>query len=506
LQQQYQKYQGQQAGYDRLLTLGRDAIQSRDQAIRQGQQNAAQAIRDAQQNSFQVGRDKAQQDAADREQRKRDFDAARDRIGMHAQEMLKSGEIPEHLIPKVRGLIHGKSIVMGSGYDETARQEFLKDYNAQLAGILSEIPPKPTPLTAQQLSDQNVVVRGGVSGQINKNGVWEPFKQEPKQPVSFGDYVQMEPEKARKAFADKLAAIKTSVANGKPLGPWKSAEDKAIAELEAPFQELHKRYGPPEMAPFIPGAPPIDQSQNSVRSILEQTPSQAIPGAVPASSQVGGSIETIPNYVPGSTPAPGTIPNYAPGSTPDVGTIPNYVPPDWKSTWDRADAALADNAAPSAPPPSSGQPLISNSQPSLDGGPRLTEEDINAADRMEANRVKRAGVASGGTVPPATPSAPMQALSNGEAGSTLPKVPTPNWSDMISSTRDQSDKVFYNNMRGVYQGKSPDIQNAIAIAVNPNSKPIDAARADEYLRSAGIDVVELAKPKAPGGGRRGKLK
>jgi hypothetical protein len=191
LQQQQQKYAGQQAGYDRLFRAGSQL----------------------QQQNFMTDRDM-------QEQRARDFDAARSRLDAYARDMLANGEITDpDSRRKIQGLIAGKTAVMGSGFDQTARQEYLDQYNAQLAGILSGVPVNQKP-TEQDLHDQSVVVENGIRGQRNAKGEFVPFPQQeqPVQPpMTAADAFRADPKLHKQYIEDSIRVLTED--GMKPLTP-----------------------------------------------------------------------------------------------------------------------------------------------------------------------------------------------------------------------------------------------------------------------------------------------
>lgn len=219
------------------------------------------------------------------EQRSREFAAAKDRIGTYAQEMLKNPDLPPEIAKRIRDLTSAKTIAMGSGFNAVQQQEFLDQYNSQLAAILSEAPPpKPKPTRDEELKgflgsaydDPNIRKQPWVP---DGNGGFVvadiPQPEQPKQtPKTFGEYWEMEPDKANKMLADKMAAIRLSMSDGEPLGPWKSVEDRALHELEQPFQIMQRRYGqqtqyPPTSAPAPATGASVGTGGNAWAPILD---------------------------------------------------------------------------------------------------------------------------------------------------------------------------------------------------------------------------------------------
>jgi hypothetical protein len=114
--------------------------------------------------------------------RDREYADAVDQMGLHAQNMLNSGEVPPELAQQIRGLMGAKTAALGSGFNETQQQQILRDYNAQLSMLTSQLPPPKPRLTPQQIADQNSVTQNGVPGQIDKDGRFIPSPQQPQQP------------------------------------------------------------------------------------------------------------------------------------------------------------------------------------------------------------------------------------------------------------------------------------------------------------------------------------
>jgi hypothetical protein len=265
------KYAAQQAGYDRLLTVGRDQFQN-DMAFR----------RENRQNEFLTEQQKRQQQAAD-------FAAARSRIDTHAKDMLANGDIKDPgTRQKIQNLIAGKTIVMGSGFDETARQNYLDQYNAELAKILSEVPqPKAPPTPDEEIAGLPEI--NGTKYQKNKSGVWEPLS-EPKERLLQQQQQQKEMEQLRPKSAQEYYGAnedqfrKDLEATKKSLQEQKD-DETYVGDVtdEAAWERMQKDYefrqnalgksqfGTPTAAPKQPGASAASPPPQ-MRSILEQQP------------------------------------------------------------------------------------------------------------------------------------------------------------------------------------------------------------------------------------------
>lgn len=75
-----------------------------------------------------------------------DFDNASDRIDTFAKEALKNPDLPQEVRQQIQNSLAGKMAVLGGGFDPMQRQQYMRQHNARLGGLLSEIPaPAPQP-------------------------------------------------------------------------------------------------------------------------------------------------------------------------------------------------------------------------------------------------------------------------------------------------------------------------------------------------------------------------
>lgn len=518
LQQQQLKYRAQQEGYDRLFQLGRDAQQNMAQARLQGEQNAAQAIRDAEQKSFVMGRDKAQQEQADKEQRKRDFDAARGRIDAYAKDALNNPDLPHELRAKIQNLISGKMTVLGGGYDGPAQQQFLDQYNSQLAALLSEIPPTPPKPTPTEERNAGIAVgKDGREYQKNAKGVWEEIPQQKQQPMSFDEYFKQEPEKARAALDSKIAEIQKDIdKEDTTLKAGETIEDRAFSELEKPFAAIRKRYGQPPKGYGTSSA----AYYNDPKAPSPTAPASEIPVASPDSG-----IPPSPTIPQAATPTPDAqrapLPltsnassqnqweQIATGSqqlgasvaTDAEATAMGYklvTPADGSRPYYYKDGTATPAAPPAAPNTQSVRPLDGSRPRNLQGAPTgpLYGEG-------------RDSVPNGPLYGEGRPAVPAGPLSVEEAVAGLPtaqKFPAPDFGNMASNATDDADRGLINALGGIYANQPPDVQAAINVVLSSDATPGEALQAAEYLNSKGIDTNQMSATKVTGGGRRGKSK
>lgn len=485
LQQQQQKYNAQQAGYERMFTLGRDQQQQMQEAMRQGQQNAANTIRDVNQNVFQQQRDKMLFDQQQQQQRAADFNAARGRIDTHARDMLANGQVKDPATrQKIQNLIAGKTIVMGSGYNETQQQNYLDQYNAELAKILSEIPEPPAIPTAQDQFNQGIVTdpETGQRYRQNAKGDYEPIQQQPTRPTSADEAFMADPKLRDKYMVEAKEMVTERDEFGKPK-PLDEATRKEAAELAKKLYEEDNNLGTPTPAPALPatGAAPAIAPES--QSILEPAaapsqPTPVAPAAVPADDQ-----ENMWNAKMQALDKPPTPEQYKAivlevTGRPFQGELTEY---DAKREWERARKTAAASAV-SAPPTPAAAPA---NPPASAGNPW---EEVASGGQAEQSAPSPAPAPAQTVVPP----------TSAQAGQPSLQVPKANFGELLSNATDDADRTVIGNLQGMYNSQPPEVQSAIDAFVNPGSTKVQRAEALLALREAGIDVRELAaQPKKP---------
>jgi hypothetical protein len=243
LQQQQQKYQEQQAGYDRMFQLGKDNLQNQFQLGRDNQLNQFQVGRDKARNEFQVGRDKVQFEQQQQQQRAQDFSAARARIDSYAKEALSDPDLPQELRQKIQNLIAGKMTALGGGFNGPAQQEFLDQYNASLAAILSEIPPpKPKPAPQEQFV-QGIVTDPVTGMRYRPKGDYEPLPQQEssQQPKDAQGYYSENEEQFQKDLDATMKAMQNAVDAGDSQE--KVTPEKAWEKMQEAYQFRQQALG-----------------------------------------------------------------------------------------------------------------------------------------------------------------------------------------------------------------------------------------------------------------------
>lgn len=356
LQERQQKYQGQQAGYDRLFDATKQANQNMFQWGRDLQQNAFQTQRDKDQNTFQGARDKALMEQREQEQRRADFSAARGRIDAYAKDVLSDPDLPQELRQRIQNLVSGKITVLGGGFDGPAQQEFLDQYNAQLAAILSEIPPKqPKPPPQPSFhTDEN-----GNQWVESGPGKWEQVPRQETKPTNMQEYYNANEDKFQKDLDAKMQSMQdeqdliTDPAKKVAVTPEAALEQmqkdwefrqKALgrsapasvgfgtssaAYYNAPDSEANSQAGIPIASPD-PGQPPTPQQPPALPSnSSSQNPWAEVAGAEQQSASApltseelkrqGSEVRTMDN---GQQVVPAPL-------SPRVSEPPKIVPPDF---------------------------------------------------------------------------------------------------------------------------------------------------------------------------------
>ncbi len=488
LQQQQQKYQGQQQAMDRQFQLGRDWQQNAFQANRQAGQNQFQADRDIWQNAQNMARDttRLQQQEADRQRAFLD-DARKQSSGMIMAD-IENGEYDPVTARKLKQSLVDEAETLGDPtLDATQRADTLGKIRARRAMLSANRqvkPPKPTRedelknflgSNYDSLKDHTWVPDGKGTGGFVIADVPQP---PPKQPTSFDEYSQQQPEKANKELGSAIAAIEESVADDEtplPDGVKKGSpeaakwvEDRAYEQLDRPYAASRNRNPSPTQAPDISSGV-VPAAPGPMQSILE-APAADIPITPPDE----GRPPSPPIPTSGRQEIPLTSNSTSQNPWSEVAGIQPPTPP-----WDNADKIQ--------------QLKDQMDVRTMDNGQKVVPAPL-----------ARPGVDYSSTVPAPlgppvqrpsgdTPATPTQS-SELDATSGLPKVAPPDFGALASSATDADDKAFVRNMQEAYNGKSPDIQNAIGVLVNPESSEPEAGRALAYLQSKGIDPMQLKHP------------
>lgn len=290
LQQQQQKYAGQQAGYDRLF----DAYKQQNQnafAFNQAADNRVfQANQQQAQNNFLMGRDKAQldqqQQAAEAERQRAFLDDARKQQSGFIMEGIKNGEYDPATSRKLQQNLVAESEALGNGsLDATQRAEALQKILAERALLTAnrmEQPPKPTP---QQQFDQGIVVGpDGAKYRANSKGDFEPLPVQPTQPASAAEALKANP-KLQSDYRNQAAGILAGPDGDKAIPGSTPEEQRAAVNALAMklYEQDQKDFGGSQAAAQ---APPVAEQVPSAPAGIPIAPPD--PGQPPAPAPVTG--------------------------------------------------------------------------------------------------------------------------------------------------------------------------------------------------------------------------
>lgn len=490
LQQQQQKYNAQQAGYDRMFTLGRDQQQQMQEAMRQGQQNAANTIRDVNQNVFQQQRDKMlfeqQQQQQEAARQQAFMDDARKQSSSFIMESIKNGEYDPATARKLQQNLVAESEALGNPQlDATQRAEVLQKIRAEralLAANRMEAPPKPT---AQDQFNQSIVTdpETGQRYRQNAKGDYEPIQQQPTRPTSADEAFMADPKLRDKYMveAKEMVTERDEFGKPKPLDP---ATRKKAAEMAKKLYEEDNNLGTPTTAPALPGSatPSADWSGGMLGS-APGAPTPAVPGEQRSILETPQSQDlTVAPPDQGMPPVPpptadsATAAAYAADMTSKGYKL--VTPADGGRPYYYKDTTATPAPAPASPAAKPPMPLTSNA----------SSQNTQAANPW-------AEVASGQPTAPApqSPVAPAPAPQAAQPAPTNTAPPAaPDFGAMAASAKSAKDKGYINQMAKVYEGQTPEVQSAISVFVNPSSTDAEFIAARDYLKAAGINLEQMA--------------
>lgn len=327
LQQQQQKYNAQQAGYDRMFQLNRDYQQNAFAAAREQRQQAFIGDRDKAQNAFQLERDKAlleqqrQQQEAMRQQKFMD-DARKQSSGI-IMDGIKNGEYDPATARKLQQNLVEESEVLGNpALDATQRAEALQKLRAERAMLSSnrlEKPPEPTP---QEKFEQSIITdpQTGMRYFPNARGGLEPLpeskQQQQMRPKSFQDYYSENEDKFQKDLDATMQAMQVPDKDGKVP---EVTQERALAKMQKDYEFRQKAlgrpvFGTPTEAPELPGSQPPVPGQSKL--ILEPS----VPSGASNASDYDAQMQAKGYKL--MTPANGATPFYYRDSPPAQSAAP----------------------------------------------------------------------------------------------------------------------------------------------------------------------------------------
>lgn len=368
LQQQQQKYQGYQAGLDRLFDVNKqmnqnDFVLQRDQAL---------------------GEQRLQQQQA--EQRQRFMEEARKLESGMIMEDIKNGLYDPETATRLQQSLAEEARALGSDqYDATQRAEALKKIrDKRLLDSTNRLQKPPQPTREEELQkflgpnyeqykDQPWVPDGKGGFAVAKDALVKQQKEQELQqkaeqeaakmrPKSFQDYYRENEDKFQKDLDSTMTSMRDEVTAGTRTGA--VTPEAALAKMQEDYKFRQKalgrsEYGEPTVAPALPGEAPVAAAPSFApgsrladqATALGMNPSKSILEAPPrdtsAQDRVGELLgqQSVPR---GAPPQPISPDSRIAGLARSLGIDANPL------TAQRPDPGMP--PAPSDPPP--GQPMF----------------------------------------------------------------------------------------------------------------------------------------------------
>ena len=431
MQQQQQKYQTQQAGYDRMFTALRDQNQNMVQQQRDWMQRDFALNRDKEQRDFAVSRDKLQfeqQQQLMEQQRQQQFmdEARKASSGMIINDIQNGHYDPVTARKLQQSLVTESEILGDPKYDATQRAEALAKLRSERALLMvgrMEIPDRPT---AQDNFDQRVV-NGPDGSQYIQNGKGDfvPLQpkqqQQPQRPQNAIEFYTQNQDQMQKDVAAELKSLQEQSDLGTLPKGVTADRDTAWKNVQDNYNWRQKQLG------------------------LIGEPTLAPP--LPDSSQQGQN-----------------------GSTLGDASSDAWSMGEWKDLANQAGDGRVNS------PSTQSQPAQQQSNQ-----PNAPQNQSSAVKLGDASNYPWLRDQSGNTYPVNTTSQSQQPAS----------VPAPDFTALASSAQDDIDRALIHTLGNIYQTQPPDVQAAIGKIIDPKASHDDARAAEAYLRSKGINVNQL---------------
>lgn len=478
LQQQQQKYQGYQAGLNRLA----DAVNQRNQNLFQLNRDQLQAKADKKARKFDF---KLEQRQAEADRQRQFMDEARKQSSAIIMDDIQNGAYDPATARKLRQNLVAESEVLGNpNLDATQRAEALGKIRAARAMLTANrMEPEPEP-TDQAKIDSGTVIVNGVAGQLDKDGIFRPFPkeelppQEPSRPASVDAAIAADRSDYDAILKDEISAI----TEGDTLPLTQERLDQARERARKQY-EKELGLGTPTPAPPQPGGGPAQQPGSTQPvSILEPDPMEGFKGnEVPGQP---GSYYTRPPGQPvppdpmlANQEQPPPLPGYGPTGQPPQGAQPN----EWSEVAGGSTLPLSSAAS-------------SQNQMGMPASQGAAKPDMQAAPAQQS-AVKPDVQAAGQSVPSKQgmtqedrKKANMELIKK----SGLPESPRPNFNKLVEEADDDSDRSLIRQVRVLAgQGYSPDVNNALYVVVNPVASKEERKKANAFLLSNGINLSEV---------------
>jgi len=528
LQQQQQKYAAQQAGYDRMFD-----------AYKMESQNIAQQQRDWQQRDFVLNRDRDQNKLQQQQQRAADFSAARARMDTYAKDSLNNPDLPPQLRQQIQNLVSGKMVAMGSGFNETQQQQFLDQYNAELAKLLSEVPaPKPQPTASDRFNQRKHFDEE--SGQWfieNSKGDFVPVvdpRQQQQQEKLQQQQLQQQEQEAEKMrpksmeeyysdnedkFQKDLDSTMSSMQKDYDLDPTKPAptRESALKKMQEDYDFRQQALGKPQY-----GEPTLAKPYGQALGDAKRGAQNKEKGAQSSYDNLADmndklrALENRANSFPkGSKEAKEAwsvyhterdrIINGGAQPAPEMRSIleqPGQQPPAQSSSPSAPTPAAPTPTPPPTPQPTQDWNALAAGQGLVDMGPAGTAPATPNPTGQPTPAAQKASQQGDASNYPWLRQ-PGQLMQGNQAGASQPapkassgKASTvPNFGELASARPKQEDQELIIKLEKVYDGQSPQVQSAIGAYLDPKSTDAQFIGAKRYLKENGIDVDKLLTPK-----------
>ena len=343
--------------------------------------------------------------------------------------------------------------------------------------------------TAQDLHDQSVVYQDGIAGQTDKNGMFVPLPQRPKRPTSAEDSFKSDPKLADKYFQDAKAIV---TEDGEI--PYDEDARKKAMDLARKLYEQDNNLGTPTPAPAMSGQSQAPATPAQQQSILktEGTPTTAplMDSDRKSYSPEKSILETPPTSQQNNWPPPQET--QVPVS-PNSGQPTSPVSPTPATQGTVTDRVAAEQAK---------RPFesLDELQQFVNTGKRSGKNEQTRKPYSPEKSILSPSAQTPSNWPPpavqenASPSTTPITADEFNSGNPPKAAPSPDFSALASSAQTDQSRGLIKNLQNIYQQQSPDVQQAIAVYLDKNSSDADFQRAEQYLRSKGIDVLKLVTP------------
>lgn len=474
LQQQQQKYSGQQAGYDRLFDAYKQQNQNAFQWNQAADNRVFQAKQQEAQNNFLTGRDKTQfdqrQQEAEAERQRAFLEEGRKQQSGYITDAIKNGEYDPATSRKLQQNLVAEAEALGNPQlDATQRAEVLAKIRAERATLTANRMERPPEPSDQEKFNKGIVVDPvtGMRYRANSKGDYEPLPPgEQQQPKSAVEAFKADPKTGDK-YREKAEARLMGADDEMPqVDSGEVGEDGTKKKRDMTPQEFQKEAK--KLAEELWNIDNMEESPTLAPDITS--------GAIPAVPQEASILEQSSPPAPGIPIAP-PDPGQPPSPGPQKPSLPLSSNTTSQNPWAEASGAV--------------QPTDTQAPPSAaEYDAEMTSKGYKLTTPADGGRPYYFKDFGSGPAQPgeAIPQAPTQ----GNA-SALPTVAPPDFGKLVGSATDDNEKAVISQIQGLVSqnADSPDIVNALHVFVSPGSSKEDRLAAFDYLSTAGIDLNQM---------------